>query len=130
MQNHTSTTDNDNHKLNKLWREIVVITLVRKVCCFLWLKLFFGFETLYLLVCGNPPVPSNGYVVGSAPYIQNKTIEYVCEVGYVLIGSENNKCLLDGSWKYTEGNLPVCTQGKLPIPQCGIDLRDIYLSPH
>ncbi|XP_077864038.1 sushi, von Willebrand factor type A, EGF and pentraxin domain-containing protein 1-like, partial [Saccoglossus kowalevskii] len=54
--------------------------------------------------CGPPTSVSHGSVLGEG-YTYKQTVQYQCDVGYILIGEHERTCQNDGSWG---GESPVC----------------------
>ncbi|XP_077974803.1 zona pellucida sperm-binding protein 3 receptor-like [Styela clava] len=63
-------------------------------------------STVTVLTCPAPKAPDNGTVdTTTAPALEvNQTIEYSCNAGYVLQGSNIGKCDKNGTW----GEVPTC----------------------
>ena len=38
----------------------------------------------------------------------SETIFFVCEDGFIITGTNETVCGVDGSWNVADGNLPVC----------------------
>ncbi|CAH1792923.1 unnamed protein product [Owenia fusiformis] len=62
------------------------------------------------MICGNPAVPVNGYIVEQidAQHLEhplNTTLTFTCNDEYVMYGQREIKCLQDGTWSHPS---PVC----------------------
>ncbi|XP_077973754.1 sushi, von Willebrand factor type A, EGF and pentraxin domain-containing protein 1-like isoform X4 [Styela clava] len=63
--------------------------------------------------CPAPKAPDNGTVDTATALVVNKTIEYSCNAGYVLQGSNIGKCGENGTW----GEVPTCVVRTCPAPK-------------
>ncbi|XP_077974190.1 P-selectin-like [Styela clava] len=61
-------------------------------------------STVTVLACPAPAAPDNGTVDTATALEVNQTIEYSCNAGYVLQGSNIGKCEENGTW----GEVPTC----------------------
>ena len=50
------------------------------------------------ILCPLPPSPTNGSIVGSNVQPVDGVITYVCDEGFLLVGSMTRTCLPDRSW--------------------------------
>ena len=55
--------------------------------------------------CGFLPVPSNGFVFHPFGTLQGERAEYICNIGFNLIGPSIRVCQENGSWSEME---PTC----------------------
>ena len=56
--------------------------------------------------CGDPGTPTNGRRnLSSTTY--NSVVNYTCDVGYTLQGSNSRTCLANGNWS---GSVPQCNR--------------------
>lgn len=65
-----------------------------------------------MITCEEPDVPTGSFVVGYDFNIHS-SIEYNCEVGYILKGEAIHVCTTEGEWS---GTTPICeckTQSKM-----------------
>ncbi|OCU00923.1 sushi, von Willebrand factor type A, EGF and pentraxin domain-containing protein 1 isoform X1 [Xenopus laevis] len=87
--------------------------------------------------CGQPPMVMNGQVKGNE-YTFSKTIEYVCNEGYMLYGEEIRTCLENGNWS---GTTPSClaitckipttiSNGEVTGTECGVGKEILYRCNH
>lgn len=65
--------------------------------------------------CGDPGVPSHGIRQGD-DFTIDGVVRFSCEAGYILRGSAERKCLINGSWS---GFQPECE---------GMMLEPMYLT--
>lgn len=65
-------------------------------------------------LCGDPGTPAHGSRLGDE-FKAKSLLRFSCEVGYVLRGSPERTCLLNGSWS---GQQPAC-EGESPQPGMG-----------
>nr|XP_039273576.1 sushi, von Willebrand factor type A, EGF and pentraxin domain-containing protein 1-like [Styela clava] len=63
--------------------------------------------------CPAPKAPDNGTVDTATALEVNQTIEYSCNAGYVLQGSNIGKCGENGTW----GEVPTCVVRTCPAPK-------------
>ena len=54
--------------------------------------------------CGNPGSPTNGIKIGTN-HSYGASIEFTCNQGYTLQGSQQRTCLTTGQWS---GSQPTC----------------------
>uniref|UniRef100_A0A3P9H8C7 Sushi domain containing 2 n=1 Tax=Oryzias latipes TaxID=8090 RepID=A0A3P9H8C7_ORYLA len=62
--------------------------------------------------CGFLPAPTNGKKNGTR-YLQGDTVRFSCDDGFLLFGSEERRCLDDGSWS---GEQTHCVRGRCSDP--------------
>lgn len=55
--------------------------------------------------CREPPVVPNSIVMDSGSHTFNSEVQYVCEVGFRLVGQKSSSCLATGVWS---GQPPLC----------------------
>lgn len=77
--------------------------------------------------CGDPGTPGHGSRQES-DFRTKSTVRYACDTGYILHGSEERKCLANGSWT---GRQPEC-KGNLKQKLNILELLDfsVYLNPN
>ncbi|XP_077973752.1 sushi, von Willebrand factor type A, EGF and pentraxin domain-containing protein 1-like isoform X2 [Styela clava] len=69
--------------------------------------------TCVVRTCPAPKAPDNGTVDAATALEVNQTIEYSCNAGYVLQGSNIGKCRENGTW----GEVPTCVVRTCPAPK-------------
>nr|XP_039272705.1 sushi, von Willebrand factor type A, EGF and pentraxin domain-containing protein 1-like [Styela clava] len=69
--------------------------------------------TCVVRTCPAPKAPDNGTVNTATALEVNQTIEYSCNAGYVLQGSNIGKCGENGTW----GEVPACVVRTCPAPK-------------
>ena len=72
-----------------------------------------------VIICEEPEVPAGSYVVGYDFNIHS-SIEYHCEVGYLLHGEAKHTCGKNGEWT---GEVPSC---ECKLPTFRISLINIF----
>ena len=53
--------------------------------------------------CGEPEIPMGGYVTGYKCEIGSQ-VEYHCDPGYYLTGTNTRECTRNGTWSQTAPN--------------------------
>ncbi|TKS68909.1 Nucleolar protein 11-like [Collichthys lucidus] len=77
--------------------------------------------------CPYPDPPSNGELYYEDVVYQS-TINYTCDKGYILIGSDSAECLANGTWSTAVPECIPVTCGLAPIPEFGMIIYDKTIS--
>ncbi|XP_077973714.1 sushi, von Willebrand factor type A, EGF and pentraxin domain-containing protein 1-like isoform X2 [Styela clava] len=77
--------------------------------------------------CGEPGTPKHGYYNGTI-YTYQEIVEYGCDVGYDLVGTQTLRCQATAGW---DGTPPICEPvdcGRLPLIKHGeLEFEDTIL---
>ncbi|XP_078356262.1 CUB and sushi domain-containing protein 2-like [Oculina patagonica] len=75
--------------------------------------------------CGNPGVPENGKK-NSSIYQYGNSIEFECDVGYTLQGSQVRTCQTNGQWTGIQPTCPIVSCGDPGVPTNGVRYGDKF----